>query len=132
MLSSAAAGMPCLPSCYYCLPARHTGLEWRLLGGLLLFGFLVSACAGSWLDIESVCSTCCVCDMTANSAQVREVGGVGEVRRRSPVEAEERGGRTFELGQASSRFSDKPRHIAADPTSPRSRCPSPRFLQCRV
>jgi hypothetical protein len=47
--------------------------------------------------------------------------------RRSPVQAEERGGGTFELGQASSRFSDKPRHIAMDLTRPRSRCPSPRF-----
>jgi hypothetical protein len=80
MLSSAAAGMPCLRSCYYCLPPRPTGLEYCLLGGLLLFAFLGSACAGSWLDIESVCSTCCVCDMAAVSAQVREGGGVGEVR----------------------------------------------------
>lgn len=34
-----------------------------LLGGLLLFVFLESSRLGSWLDIESVASICCVCDM---------------------------------------------------------------------
>lgn len=37
----------------------------RLLGGLLLLVFFGSSRAGSWLDIESVCSTCCVCDMVS-------------------------------------------------------------------
>jgi hypothetical protein len=36
------------------------------LGGLLDFVFLAVSLLGSWLDIESVCSTCCVCDMVGN------------------------------------------------------------------
>jgi hypothetical protein len=65
----------------------------RLLGGLLLFVFLVSSRAGSWLDIESVCSTCCVCDMAAISARLRGFGG-GRVLQSLLLtdESEERGG----------------------------------------
>lgn len=42
-----------------------------LLGGRLLFVFLVSSRLGSWLDIESVGSICCVCDMVRESALFR-------------------------------------------------------------
>lgn len=38
----------------------------RSLGGLLDFVFLAVSLLGSWLDIESVCSTCCVCDMVGD------------------------------------------------------------------
>jgi hypothetical protein len=36
------------------------------LGGLLDFVFLAVSLLGSWLDIESVCPTCCVCDMVGD------------------------------------------------------------------
>jgi hypothetical protein len=42
-----------------------------LLGGRLLFVFLPSSRLGSWLDIESLASICCVCDMLGRSAPFR-------------------------------------------------------------
>lgn len=42
-----------------------------LLGGRLLFVFLVSSRFGSWLFIESLASICCVCDMLNKSALFR-------------------------------------------------------------
>lgn len=42
-----------------------------LLGGRLLFVFLESSRLGSWLDIESLGSMCCVCDMLGKSALFR-------------------------------------------------------------
>jgi|SRR5690242_7910065 len=45
-----------------------------LLGGLLLFVFLVSSRFGSWLVIESVASICCVCDMLPRNSAAAVVG----------------------------------------------------------
>lgn len=49
------------------------------LGGRLLFVFFCGSLLGSWLDIESVCSTCCVCDMVGES--IRGVPQRGRERR---------------------------------------------------
>jgi hypothetical protein len=116
---------PLLPERRICTPSvsparAQVVRPCRLLGGLLLFVFFGSSRAGSWLDIESVCSTCGVCAMADDSARVRESGGGREDRRRSQMEAEERGGGTFELGQAPSRFRDSRATVHAPYTSPRT------------
>ena len=49
--------------CQYRQSAHDIVQLCRLLGGRLLFVFLWSSRAGSWLDIESVCSTWSVRDM---------------------------------------------------------------------
>lgn len=60
----AAAGTQYLRSRQHRCPLRAAVSACRrLLGGLLLFVFFGSSRLGSWLDIESECSTCCACDM---------------------------------------------------------------------
>jgi hypothetical protein len=56
-------------------PRPHPGL----LGGRLLLVFLESSRCGSWLDIESLGSICCVCDMLDKSALIRSDGCGGRV-----------------------------------------------------
>jgi hypothetical protein len=57
------------------LSARRLSLRAQrrpgLLGGRLLLVFLESSRLGSWLDIESLASICCVCDMLGKSALFR-------------------------------------------------------------
>lgn len=71
--------LPCLQSllskCSVCSSVNIASLYARqrpgLLGGRLLFVFLVSSRLGSWLDIESLASICCVCDILGKSALFR-------------------------------------------------------------
>jgi hypothetical protein len=82
MLSIAAVGTPYLQSISIARLRAGLSLPWRLLGGLLLFVFFCSSRAGSWLDIESECSTCCVCAMAKIP---RESAGRGGERRSAVV-----------------------------------------------
>lgn len=71
--------LPCLQSllskCSVCssvnIASLYAQLHSGLLGGRLLFVFLVFSRLGSWLDIESLGSICCVCDMLSKSALFR-------------------------------------------------------------
>jgi hypothetical protein len=64
MPSIVAAGTRYL--CAVSMPVRVAVVPvQRLLGGRRLFVFLGSSRAGSWLDIEFVCATCCVCDIAS-------------------------------------------------------------------
>lgn len=54
--------------------SQHAHLRPGLLGGRLLFVFLLSSRLGSWLVIESLASSCCVCDILGKSALFRSDG----------------------------------------------------------
>jgi hypothetical protein len=64
MPSGAAAETRYLQVHQRCLSARPAAAMLpRLLGGRLLFVFLLSSRFGSWLEMESLASICCVCDI---------------------------------------------------------------------
>jgi hypothetical protein len=108
MPSGAAVGMQCLYVNQHCV----AGCAWRagLLGGRLLFVFLDSSRLGSWLEMESLCSTWGFCDMVKNPRRSATLRWEESRSWRSLTDAEDAAGQTFEVAERPSRFSDRPRH----------------------